>query len=91
MSMEEEKARQGKSADGSTAAAVPAPVHVTTEDEELAAALAMSMGVQDTGDVEMTADEEMARAIALSMEGEGSSGEQQVIYPGLLFILCHNS
>jgi hypothetical protein len=64
--MEEEKARQEKSGQGSSS-----PQKKSTameEDPELAAALAMSMGQEPTEDTPMlTEDEELARALALSM------------------------
>lgn len=58
--MEEERARQGKSSP------TKAPVSAAPEDEELAKALALSMGVQE--DIEMIGDDEVAKAIELSMQ-----------------------
>ncbi|KAJ2995184.1 hypothetical protein HDV02_001010 [Globomyces sp. JEL0801] len=67
MSMEEEQARQNASSGGASSQST-GPAKTTPEDEELAAALALSMGVEDN-DVEMTEDEEIAKALAMSMEG----------------------
>ncbi len=70
MSMEEEKARQEKMNQGSSGSPQkPVASGAMEEDPELAAALAMSMGQDPSGDVPMmTEDEELAKALAMSME-----------------------
>lgn len=73
MSMEEENARHGAPDSGAAVSGQSLPAQPSAEDEELAAALALSMGVQDDGDVDMTADEEMARAMEMSMQVEEES------------------
>ncbi|KAJ3312735.1 hypothetical protein HDV04_002699 [Boothiomyces sp. JEL0838] len=71
MSLEEEQARQARAQGNTETSASTGVPQQSPEDEELAAALALSMGVNDqAGDVEMTEDDEIARAIALSMENQ---------------------
>ena len=82
MSMEEETARQAKSGEGASVQTQLA--QPSAEDEELAAALALSMGVQDGGDVEMSTDEEMARALEMSLQKPSDASGQEVV----LFINC---
>lgn len=64
MSMDEERARQGGNAESS-----PVKAKAEAMDDELAAALALSMGGEpQQQDVEMTEDDEVQRAIAMSMQ-----------------------